>query len=86
MAAAFLHHALAAGAKPAVTGALIVLNDTTRPFLAANGLPGHPPVGPRSLPALRASGTARFASVVLMGGSPLAEFDGSAMFIRAFTS
>jgi orotate phosphoribosyltransferase len=32
-------HALAAaGAQPAVVGALIVLSDTARPFLAANGL------------------------------------------------
>jgi orotate phosphoribosyltransferase len=29
---------VAAGAKPAVAGALIVLGDTARPFLAANGL------------------------------------------------
>jgi adenine/guanine phosphoribosyltransferase-like PRPP-binding protein len=32
------HALVAAGAKPAVAGALIVLSDTTRPFLAANGL------------------------------------------------
>lgn len=32
------HALVAAGAKPAVAGALIVLGDTARPFLAANGL------------------------------------------------
>lgn len=32
------HALVAAGAKPAVAGALIVLSDTARPFLAANGL------------------------------------------------
>jgi orotate phosphoribosyltransferase len=32
------HALVAAGAKPAVAGALIVLSDTTCPFLAANGL------------------------------------------------
>jgi orotate phosphoribosyltransferase len=32
------HALVAAGAKPAVAGALIVLSETARPFLAANGL------------------------------------------------
>jgi orotate phosphoribosyltransferase len=32
------HALVAAGAKPAVAGALIVLSDTARPFLATNGL------------------------------------------------
>jgi orotate phosphoribosyltransferase len=32
------HALVAAGAKPTVVGALIVLSDTARPFLAANGL------------------------------------------------
>jgi orotate phosphoribosyltransferase len=32
------HALVAAGAKPAVAGALIVLSDTASPFLAANGL------------------------------------------------
>jgi orotate phosphoribosyltransferase len=35
---ATFHALVAEGAKPAVAGALIVLSDTARPFLAANGL------------------------------------------------